>query len=153
MPEHQKQSITLAATKLRATQDALKKAGEEEAAAHAASDMAKKQEEKKRAGFVTFMISGAGGLVSRCSLPIKMVVERGLFRIRILLENTKVIIETDDAGISIINITNQTSKLSVTSAGVLDMSNSASGGDVSIIAQTASDNTVTWGGSTNPGGT
>uniref|UniRef100_A0A6T8E0K4 Uncharacterized protein n=1 Tax=Cryptomonas curvata TaxID=233186 RepID=A0A6T8E0K4_9CRYP len=37
--------------------------------------------------------------------------------------------------------------------GVLDMSNSSSGGDVPVIAQTPEDNIVTFGGSTNPGGT
>jgi hypothetical protein len=49
-----------------------------------AQDKAKKDAQdkaKKHAGFVPFMISGPGGLVSRCSLPIEVVLERGLFHI------------------------------------------------------------------------
>ena len=63
-------------------------ATKEKADADAALVVAEKQKaeaEKKRvdaeAGFITFVISGAGGLVSRCRIPIATVAEHGLFRI------------------------------------------------------------------------
>ena len=63
-------------------------ATKEKADADAALVVAEKQKaeaEKKRvdaeAGFITFVISGAGGLVSKCRIPIAAVIQRGVFRI------------------------------------------------------------------------
>jgi hypothetical protein len=63
-------------------------ATKEKADADAALVVAEKQKaeaEKKRvdaeAGFITLVISGAGGLVSKCRIPIAAVAQLGLFRI------------------------------------------------------------------------
>ena len=76
-------------------------ATKEKADADAALVVAEKQKaeaEKKRvdaeAGFITFVISGAGGLVSKCRIPIAAVAQRGLFRIMF-----------GSSGVSVTNIT------------------------------------------------
>ena len=73
----------------------------EKADADAALVVAEKQKaeaEKKRvdaeAGFITLVISGAGGLVSKCRIPIAAVAQRGLFRIMF-----------GSSGVSVTNIT------------------------------------------------
>jgi hypothetical protein len=42
---------------------------------------AEKKHADAEADFITFVISGAGGLVSKCRIPVGAVATRGLFRI------------------------------------------------------------------------
>ena len=76
-------------------------ATKEKADADAALVVAEKKRVDAEAGFITLVISGAGGLVSKCRIPIAAVAQRGLFRILIGSEVSAVVTDTMPKGMSV----------------------------------------------------